>query len=148
MLDLLVMNLRVLRRLGLFGMNLMVGKKSREKLGITYFGLKGHEVAVLKSTMENSPGLAADFELRDPNEASTCDIVVVNQDSELATSWWKNFKKRHPSAVPMFLTNSRQTPDIGAYCKRPFSPSFVLAAFQDLLSKNGSLSQQSSRSSK
>ena len=110
---------------------LKVLNKRREKLGITYFGLLGHEVAVLKSTVENAPDLAADYELRDPNDAGACEIVVVNQDSQLATSWWKNFKKRHPSAVPMFLTNSKTTPD--AYCKRPFSPSFLQAAFQDLV---------------
>ena len=125
---------------------LKVGKKRREKLGITYFGLLGHEVAVLKSTVESAPDLAADYELRDPNEAGAYDIVVVNQDSKLATSWWKNFKKRNPTAVPMFLTNSKQTPDDSAYCKRPFSPSFLQAAFQDLVSKNRPLTKQSSQS--
>lgn len=122
------------------------GKKRREKLGITHFGLMGHEVAVLKSTMESAPDLAADYEVRDPNEAGTCDIVVVNRDSQLATSWWKNFKKRNPSAIAMFLTNAKQTPDDSAYCKRPFSPSFLQAAFQDLVSKNRPLAQQSSQS--
>ncbi len=123
---------------------LKVRKKRSEKLGITYFGLLGHEIAVIKSTMECTPDLAADFELREPNEACTCDIVVVNQDSELATSWWKNFKKRNPSAVPMFLTNSKPTPEDDAYCKRPFSPSFLQSAFQDLVSKNRPLTPQSS----
>jgi len=112
------------------------GKKCREKLGITYFGLLGHEVAVLKSTVENAPDLDADYELREPDQAGTCNIVVVNQDSHLATSWWKFFKKRNPTAVPMFLTNSKQTPDDTAYCKRPFSPSFLQAAIHDLVSKN------------
>ena len=125
---------------------LKVGKKRSEKLGITYFGLLGHEVAVIKSTMESTPDLAAGYELRDPNQAGTCDIVLVNQDSQLATSWWKNFKKRRPSAVPMFVTNSKQTPEDSAYCKRPFSPSFLQAAFQDLVSKNRPLAQQSSQS--
>ncbi len=121
----------------------MIGvlKKRREKPGITHFGLEGHEIAVLKSLMNSTPDLA-DYELRDPNEAGTCDIVVVNQDSQLATSWWNNFKKRHPSAVPMFLTNSKT--DDSAYCKRPFSPSFLQAAFQDFLSKNTMPSRQSS----
>ena len=123
---------------------LNVGKKRSEKLSITYFGLMGHEIAVLKSMMESTPDLAADYELREPNQASTCDIVVVNQDSQLAISWWKNNKKRNPSAVPMFLTNSRQTPDDSAYCKRPFSPSFLHAAFQDFVSKNRPLAQQPS----
>ena len=123
---------------------LRIGKKRREKLGITYFGLLGHEVAVLKSTMESTPDLAAGYELREPNEACTCDIVVVNQDSQLATSWWKNLKKRNPSAVPMFLTNSKHSTDDSAYCKRPFSPSFLQAAFQDLARKNRPLAQQSS----
>jgi len=118
------------------------GKKCREKLGITYFGLLGHEVAVIKSTMESTPDLAADYELREPNQAATCDIVVVNQDSHLATSWWRNCKKRNPTAVPMFLTDSKQTPDDSAYCKRPFSPSVLQAAFQDLVNKNRPLTQQ------
>ena len=116
-----------------------IARKRREKHGITHFGLEGHEIAVLKSTMENVPDLA-DYELREPNEAGTCNIVVVNQDSQLATSWWNNFKKRHPSAVPMYLTNSKT--DDSAYCKRPFSPSFVQAAFRDFLSKNTPVSQQ------
>jgi len=122
------------------------GKKCREKLGITHFGLMGHEIAVLKSTMESAPDLAADYELREPNQACTCDIVVVNQDSQLAISWWKNNQKRNPSAVPMYVTNSKQTSDDSAYCKRPFSPSFLQAAFQDLVSKNRPLAQQSSQS--
>ena len=120
-----------------------IKKKRRERIGITHFGLVGHEVAVLKSTMESTPDLAADYELRDPNEAGTCDIVVINQDSKVATSWWNSFKKRHPTAVPMFLTDSKQTPEDSAYCKRPFSPSFLHAAFQDLINKNGPLAQQS-----
>ncbi len=121
-----------------------IRKKRRERIGITHFGLMGHEVAVLKSTMESTPDLAADYELRDPNEAGTCDIVVVNQDSKVAASWWKNLKKRNPSAVPMFLTDSKQTPDDSAYCKRPFSPSFVHAAFQDYVANNNPVPQQSS----
>ena len=124
---------------------LKLGKKRREKLGITYFGLLGHEVALLKSILESDRDLAADYEIREPNQACTCDIVVVNQDSELATSWWKNLKKRNPSAVPMFVTNSKQTPDDIAYCKRPFSPSFLQAAFQDLVSRNGPLAQPPSQ---
>ena len=119
------------------------GKKCREKLGITYFGLLGHEVAVLKSTVENAPDLDADYELREPDQAGTCDIVVVNQDSQLAISWWKNNQKRNPSAVPMYVTNSKQTSDDSAYCKRPFSPSFLQAAVQDLVSKNRPLAQAS-----
>lgn len=121
-------------------------QKRPAKSGITYFGLEGHEIAVLRSTMENTPDLAADYELREPNQAGVCDIVVVNQDSQLATSWWKYFKKRNPSAVPMFLTNSKQTPDDSAYCKRPFSPSFVQAAIQDLVSKKRPLTTEPSRS--
>ena len=116
-------------------------KKRREKLGITHFGLVGHEIAVLKSTMDSTPDLAAGYELRDPNDAGSCNIVVVNKDSQLATSWWNSFKKQNPTAVPMFLTDSKQTPDDTAYCKRPFSPSFLQAAFQDLVSKNGPLTQ-------
>jgi hypothetical protein len=114
---------------------LKLGKKPREKLGISYFGLLGHEIAVLKSTVESAPDLAADYELREPNKAGMCDIVVVNQDSQLATSWWKNYKKRNPSAVPLFLTDSK-SPDDNAHCKRPFSPSFLRAAVQDLVLKN------------
>ena len=115
---------------------LSFGKKRREKLGITYFGLLGHEVALLKSVMECAPDLAADYELREPNHAGTCGIVVVNKDSHLATSWWKYYKKRHPSAVPLFLTDSRQDADDSAFCKRPVSPSFLQAAFQGLVSEN------------
>ena len=111
-------------------------KKRREKLGITYFGLLGHEIAVLKSTMASAPHLADDYELREPNQAGACGIVVVNKDSQLATSWWKNYKKRHPSAVPLFLTDAKKDPDENTFCKRPFSPSFVQAAFQGLVSEN------------
>jgi len=118
-----------------------IRKKRREKLGITHFGLVGHEIAVLESTMHSIPSLAADYELRDPNDAGTCDIVVVNQDSKLATSWWNSFKKRNPTAVAMFLTDSKQAPADSAYCKRPFSPSFLQAAFQDFASKNRPLTQ-------
>lgn len=112
-----------------------VRKKRCEKLGITYFGLQGHEVALLKSTMESAPGLAADYELREPNQAGSCDIVVVNKDDQLATSWWKNYKKRYPLAVPLFLTDSKQDSDDKAYCKRPFSPSVLHVAFHDLVSE-------------
>ena len=126
----------------------MIGarKKRRYRLAITYFGLMGHEIAVLKSTMESVPDLAADYEVREPTEAGTCDIVVVNQDSQIATSWWKNLKKSNPSVVPMFLTNSRQPAGESAYCKRPFSPSFLQNTFRDFVSKNGPLAQSSSRS--
>ena len=115
---------------------LRIGKKQREKLGITYFGLLAHEIAVLKSTLESAQDLAADYELREPNQADACDIVLVNKDSQLATSWWKNFKKRNPSAVALFLTNSKQTSEDSTYCKRPFSPSLVQAVFQDVVSRN------------
>lgn len=111
-------------------------KKLHERLGITHFGLLGHEIAVLKSTMECSPDLAAEYELREPNHAGTCDIVVVNKDSQLATSWWKNYKKRHPAAVPLFLTDSKETLADRVYSKRPFSPSVLRAAVQDLVSKS------------
>ena len=120
---------------------LRVIQKRREKLGITYFGLLGHEVAVLKSTVASAPDLSADYELRDPNEAAACGIVVVNKDSQVATSWWNSHKKRYPSAIPLFLTDSREDLDDGAYCKRPFSPSFLIAAFEDLFSKNCPLTQ-------
>ena len=120
-----------------------IRKKRPARIGITHFGLMGHEVAVLKSTMENTPNLAAGYELRDPNEAGTCDIVVINQDSKVATSWWNSLKKRNPRAVPMFLTDSKPSPDDGAYCKRPFSPSFVHAAFKDFAAKNNPAAQQS-----
>ncbi len=115
---------------------LRIGKKRREKLGITYFGLLGHEVALLKKMMECSPDLASDYELREPNQAGSCGVVLVNKDSQLATSWWKNYKKRYPSAVPLFLTDSKQDADDSVLCKRPFSPSFLQAAFQDLVSEN------------
>ena len=111
-------------------------KKRQEKLGITHFGLMGHEVALLQSAMQSAADLATEYELREPNEAGTCDIVVVNQDSQLATSWWKFYKKRNPAATPLFLTDSKETLDDRVYCKRPFSPSVLLAAVQDLVSKN------------
>lgn len=115
---------------------LRVGKKRPKKLGITYFGLLGHEVALLKSMMECAPDLSVEYELREPNQAGSCGIVVVNKDSRLAKSWWKNYKKRHPSAVPLFVTDSKEDPDDRAFCKRPFSPSFLQAAFQGLVTEN------------
>ena len=115
---------------------LKIGTKRRKKLGITYFGLLGHEVALLKSMMECAPDLAADYELREPNQAGSCGIVVVNKDSQLAKSWWKYYKQRHPSAVPLFLTDSKEDSDDSAFCKRPFSPSFIQAAFEGLVSEN------------
>jgi hypothetical protein len=114
---------------------LRIRKKLHERLGITHFGLMGHEIAVLKSTVESVPDLAADYELREPNHAGMCDIVVVNKDSQLATSWWKNYKKRNPAAVPLFLTDSKETLDGRVYSKRPFSPSVLRAAVQDLVSR-------------
>ncbi len=108
-------------------------KTRREKLGITYFGLQGHEVALLESMMARDPDLAADYELRDPNHAGKCGIVFVNKDSRTAKSWWKTYKKQHPSAVPLFLTDSKPGPDEDALCKRPFSPSFVQAAFEGVV---------------
>ena len=118
----------------------MIGilKKRPEKLGITHFGLMGHEVAVLKSAVEAAPDLAADYELREPSEAVTCDFVVVNQDSQLATSWWKSHKKRNPAAIPLFLSDAKENLDDRVYCKRPLSPSVMLAAVQDLVSRNRS----------
>lgn len=113
-----------------------VAKKRGEKLGITYFGLLGHEVALLKSLVECAPHLSADYELREPKQAGSCGIVVVNKDNQLATSWWKNHKKRHPLAVPLFLTDSKQNPGSNAYCKRPFSPSVLQGAFRELVSDN------------
>ena len=111
-------------------------KKRREKLGITHFGLLGHEVAVLKSVVESAPDLAADYELREPNQADSCGIVFVDKDSKLAMSWWKNYKKRHPSAIPLFLTDAKQDSGDSAFCKRPLSPSFLRTAFQGLVSEH------------
>lgn len=122
-------NIRVSEMLG-------VRKKRGEKLGITYFGLLGHEVALLKSTMASAPGLTAHYELREPNQAGSCGIVVVNKDNQLAMSWWKNYKKRHPLAVPLFLTDSKQDSDDSTFCKRPFSPSVLQTAFKDLVREN------------
>lgn len=113
---------------------LRIGKKRREKSGITYFGLLSHEVALLKSMVESAPDLNVDYELREPNQAGSCGIVVVNKDKQIATSWWKNYKKRHPSAVPLFLTDSKNDADDNAYCKRPFSPSVLQSAFHDVVS--------------
>jgi len=111
-------------------------KSAALKRRITHFGLLGHEIAVLKSAMESAPDLAADYELHEPNHAGICDIVVVNQDSDLATSWWKNYKKRNPAAVPLFLTDAKEPHDDSVYSKRPLSPSVLRAAVQDLVSNN------------
>lgn len=116
---------------------LRLARKRREKTSVTCFGLLGHEIAVLKSTMECAPNLAADFEFREPSQAGDCSIVVVNKDSQLALSWWKNYKNRHPSAVALYVTDTKQDPDQNAHCKRPFTPSFVQAAFQNVASTNG-----------
>ena len=107
-------------------------KKRREKLGITYFGLLAHEVASLRSMMNNAENLDAEYELREPNQAGTCGIVVVNKDNRLAKSWWNSYKTQHPSALPLFLTDSNDE-DEDAYCKRPFTPSVIQAAFRDLV---------------
>ena len=115
---------------------LRAAKNCDSKCGITYFGLLAHEVALLEVTVERAPELAADYELREPNQADSCGIVVVNKDSKLARSWWKFYEKRNPSAVPLFLTDSKDDRDDGAICKRPFSPSFLQAAFQRLVSEN------------
>ena len=112
---------------------LKFGKNRREKIGITQFGLQRHEAALFESMLESAADLAADYELREPNQAGNCDIVVVNKDSQLATSWWKTYRKTHPSAVPLFVTDSREDPE--AYCKRPFSPSFLRAAMQEVADK-------------
>lgn len=112
-------------------------KKRREKLGITYFGLLAHEVASLRSMVNSASGLDAEYELREPNQGGTCGIVVVNKDNRLAKSWWKSYQKRHPTALPLFLTDSKED-DENAYCKRPFSPSVIQAAFQDLVRASGS----------
>ncbi len=115
---------------------LNLGKKSREKLSITHFGLIGHEVALFKSMIESAPELAEDCEFCDPNQKAACDIVMVNKDSQLATSWWKNYKKRHPNAIPLFLTDSKQDEDDGAFCKRPFSPTYLRGVVEDFVNKN------------
>lgn len=71
--------------------------------------------------MERAPDQASDYELREPNQAGACHVVLVNKDSQLAMSWWKNYKKRYPSAVPLFLTDSKQDSNKSVLCKRPFS---------------------------
>lgn len=114
---------------------LKLARKRREKTSVTCFGLLGHEIAVLKSTMECAPNLEADYEFHEPNQADACGIVVVNKDSQLALSWWKNYEKRFPSAVPLFVTDTKLDPDQNAHCKRPFTPSFVQAAFRSLAGK-------------
>lgn len=114
---------------------LRIKKKRRDKLGITYFGLLGHEVALLRNMVECAPDLASDYELREPNQAGSCGVVLVNKDSKLATSWWKTYKKQYPSAIPLFLTDFKQDADDSVLCKRPFSPSFLQAAFQNLVSE-------------
>ena len=103
---------------------LKVGKKRRERLGITYFGLMGHEIAVLKSTMESTPDLAADYELREPNEAGTCDIVVVNQDSQVATSVVENLQenrihRQYRCFSPILNIHATTAPIANARFRRP-----------------------------
>ncbi|MDJ0700488.1 MAG: hypothetical protein QNJ07_11585 [Woeseiaceae bacterium] len=110
-----------------------VERKLREKVGITYFGLSGHEIAALESMMRSLPDLADDFELRDPNRADKCDIVIVNKDSELANSWWTSYKERNRSAVPLFLSDDKQSADDGVRCKRPFLPSMLRIALQEIV---------------
>ena len=107
-------------------------KKRPEKLGITYFGLLAHEVASLRSMMNTAANLDAEYELREPNQAGSCGIVVVNKDNRLANSWWRSYKKQHPTALPLFLTDANDDDD-DAYCKRPFSPSVIQSAFRDLV---------------
>jgi hypothetical protein len=114
---------------------LKLRKYQVEKLSVTHFGLQRHEAALFESMMKNAPDLVADYELRAPNEAGACHIVVVNKDSQLANSWWKTYKKTHPSAVPLFLTDSREDSGDSTYCKRPFSPSFLTAAVQEVAGK-------------
>ena len=113
---------------------LRILRKRRQKIGVTYFGLLGHEVALLKTVVERDSDLAADYELRDPNDADSCGIVVVNKDSRLANSWWNVHKNRHPSAIPLFLTESSD-PDESVSCKRPASPSSLYAAFRGLVTQ-------------
>jgi hypothetical protein len=113
-----------------------ISKKRDGKIGITHFGLVGHEVALFKSMIENGSGLQADCELLEPNRSAACDIVLVNKDSELARSWWKNYKKRNPDAVPLFLTDSKLDPDNNVYCKRPFLPSHLRSVLQDVVASN------------
>ena len=113
-----------------------ISKKRDGKIGITHFGLVGHEVALFKSMIESGPGLSADCELREPNQSAACDIVLVNKDSELAQSWWKNYKKRNPDAIPLFLTESVHDPDNNVYCKRPFLPSRLRSALQEVVTNN------------
>lgn len=114
-----------------------IGKKRRDRLTITHFGLVAHEVALFKTMIENAPELAADCEWCEPNQAGECDIVMVNKDSQLATSWWTNYKKRHPGAVPLFLSDSKPDPDDSdsAYCKRPFSPTFLRGVVHEFVNK-------------
>ena len=114
---------------------LKLRKNPRARLSITHFGLLRHEAALFESMMKSAPDLAADYDLHEPNQVGACDIVVVNKDSQLATSWWKTYQKTHPSAVPLFLTDSREDSDDGTYCKRPFSPSFLRAAVHEVAGK-------------
>ena len=115
---------------------LKIGKKRSDKLRITHFGLGPHEVALFSSLIRSDPFLAADYELVEPGEADACDILVVNKDSQLATSWWETYRKRNPGAIAMFFTDSKDETGYDAYCKRPFSPSNLRAAVQDFVSKN------------
>ncbi len=109
-----------------------VERKLDAKIGITHFGLLAHEVAALESMVQRLPDLAGDYELCDPNQAEHCDIVIVNKDSELAVSWWTSYKERNQSAVPLFLSDSKDNADAGVRCKRPFLPSILRAALRDI----------------
>jgi len=111
-------------------------KKRDGKIGITHFGLVGHEVALFRSMIENGAGLNADCELLEPNQSAACDIVLVNKDSDLARSWWSNYEKRNPDAVALFLTDSTHDPDNNVYCKRPFLPSHLRSVLQKAVSQS------------
>ncbi len=113
-----------------------ISKKRDGKIGITHFGLVGHEVALFKSMIENGAGLNAECELLEPNQSAVCDIVLVNKDSDLARSWWSNYEKHNPHAVPLFLTNSTQDPTNNVYCKRPFLPSHLRSVLQQVVANN------------
>ncbi len=121
-----------------------VNNKHSEKFGITYFGLDGHEIAVLESMVRNLPDLSDEYELRAPSQAGKCDVVIINKDSQLALSWWKSYKNRNLSAKALFLSDRPESSDKGVYSKRPFLPSVVRAALKEIVDRQSKSADQGS----
>ena len=117
--------------------------KFGDKVLITYFGLDAHEIAVLESMVRNLPDLD-DYELHAPTQGSRCDVVIINKDSKLATSWWKSYKSRNLSAEPLFLSDRPDSAGKGVYSKRPFLPSVLRSALKNIVASRTNAADQGS----